>query len=612
MTTNFPGGIDDFENPTGDTSQAKPRTHSLQHSDANDAIVAVQTKVGVDDSSDAASLDFGFRVLRSSGTLAGLLPPVPYVEGLAVDVEQFTVAYQGAVYQADPSAVPFETGFTFDPAQWRVLEGVSTGALGSDKGASMVGYSRSLPSVSAISLDAMFDAMPINLIEYQHHVSSRPTPDPATWDWAPAFDAAAAYIAGLGQPTTLRVKGRVGVARTVVFVGAAGLDTSEGEVVALPGFAAATPVLQFGTSAELFTGYNREINVDCANQRVVAVQLRNHRRSFTPRVRFRRTTYVGLEAVEGFGSNVQNVSGSASAKLSGDSINADYDSIGLLIRSSDCSFGTGDISCFGTGLQVIGNNNSFHDFHVWGAYQREYGESTCPMLFGIRNEGQANTFNGCIADSPSMLNYASAPSLSNGGYGIINRANGFQSKFIGCNVFVPDRRPLGETMPTGNRIIAFQSSQATNWIACEATDYTDLVLNQQRYQGNELAVSVVISRAEMRLYSVRQPLFGRKPFFSKGIEFAVNYVDPDEQAATFGACGFAMPNRALFQIVTNYEGDKQTVRLPRIQRGNTTFRNSTLTPLLTSSDSYTYWDTSLGKPVFWSGTGWVDATGAAV
>lgn len=48
MPTNFPAALDNFSNPAASTSMAAgPRTHSDQHSDLNDALEAVQAKIGV-------------------------------------------------------------------------------------------------------------------------------------------------------------------------------------------------------------------------------------------------------------------------------------------------------------------------------------------------------------------------------------------------------------------------------------------------------------------------------------------------------------------------------------------------------------------------------------
>ena len=57
MTTRFPAEIDRFDNPAPNDSQSKLRSHSQQHGDANDAIEAIQRKIGADGSADSNSLD---------------------------------------------------------------------------------------------------------------------------------------------------------------------------------------------------------------------------------------------------------------------------------------------------------------------------------------------------------------------------------------------------------------------------------------------------------------------------------------------------------------------------------------------------------------------------
>lgn len=57
MTTNFPTSLDALTNPTGASSLTSP-DHAGQHTDANDAIEALQSKVGVNGSAVSGSLDF--------------------------------------------------------------------------------------------------------------------------------------------------------------------------------------------------------------------------------------------------------------------------------------------------------------------------------------------------------------------------------------------------------------------------------------------------------------------------------------------------------------------------------------------------------------------------
>ena len=64
MATSFPSGLDSFTNPTAvDTLDSPP--HDTQHADANDAIEALQAKVGADSSAVTSSLDYKVAQLES-------------------------------------------------------------------------------------------------------------------------------------------------------------------------------------------------------------------------------------------------------------------------------------------------------------------------------------------------------------------------------------------------------------------------------------------------------------------------------------------------------------------------------------------------------------------
>ena len=57
MATNFPSSLDTLTNPTSSDSLASP-SHSAQHANVNDAVEALQAKVGVDGSAVTSSLDY--------------------------------------------------------------------------------------------------------------------------------------------------------------------------------------------------------------------------------------------------------------------------------------------------------------------------------------------------------------------------------------------------------------------------------------------------------------------------------------------------------------------------------------------------------------------------
>ena len=74
MATNFPTSLDALTNPVAGDSLSSP-SHAGQHANANDAIEALQAKVGVDSSAVTTSIDYKLRNLDGSaitgGTMAG-------------------------------------------------------------------------------------------------------------------------------------------------------------------------------------------------------------------------------------------------------------------------------------------------------------------------------------------------------------------------------------------------------------------------------------------------------------------------------------------------------------------------------------------------------------
>lgn len=63
MSTNFPSSLDDLNNPNSTDSM---EGHAALHSNVNDAIEAIQAKVGIDGSEDSDSLDYKVSVLQDT------------------------------------------------------------------------------------------------------------------------------------------------------------------------------------------------------------------------------------------------------------------------------------------------------------------------------------------------------------------------------------------------------------------------------------------------------------------------------------------------------------------------------------------------------------------
>ena len=67
MATNFPSSLDAFTNPTSTSSMSGALSHAGQHSDVNDAVEALQAKVGADSSAVTSSHDYKIAQLEAQG-----------------------------------------------------------------------------------------------------------------------------------------------------------------------------------------------------------------------------------------------------------------------------------------------------------------------------------------------------------------------------------------------------------------------------------------------------------------------------------------------------------------------------------------------------------------
>jgi hypothetical protein len=67
MATNFPTSLDSLTNPTSSDSLNSP-SHSAQHANVNDAVEALQAKVGVDSSAVTSSLEYRIAQLEAAGS----------------------------------------------------------------------------------------------------------------------------------------------------------------------------------------------------------------------------------------------------------------------------------------------------------------------------------------------------------------------------------------------------------------------------------------------------------------------------------------------------------------------------------------------------------------
>jgi hypothetical protein len=131
MTTNFPVSKDTLTNPNAGDSLSSP-SHSQQHANANDSIEALQTKVGIDGSTDINSIDYKISTLESQvneiGNTTTTTETLFGLEGnndlTVTGIEMKTVVdfFSSSVYRTVRYVIQISRGQLFKTSQFDVLQ----------------------------------------------------------------------------------------------------------------------------------------------------------------------------------------------------------------------------------------------------------------------------------------------------------------------------------------------------------------------------------------------------------------------------------------------------------------------------------------------------------
>jgi hypothetical protein len=128
MATNYPTSLDAFVNPTVTDSLNSP-SHSLQHANANDAIEALETKVGVGAAPAGSATTGSVLVASTGGTTSWTTVGTASINSTGGTVGYALTAGSASVTSWQPSGafIPIATGgtvaYTFTAAdQGKILE----------------------------------------------------------------------------------------------------------------------------------------------------------------------------------------------------------------------------------------------------------------------------------------------------------------------------------------------------------------------------------------------------------------------------------------------------------------------------------------------------------
>jgi hypothetical protein len=146
MATNYPGSLDAFVNPASGNTLDSP-SHSLQHSDINDAVEALETKLGVGTATPGTATAFFPLVAGTAGETS-------WTQLTAAGITSGT-ATSGQVLAANGSgAVSFTTPTV--PGLVQIVP--SSVAVGSGSGSANANGAVTFTSASSVSLNGVFSS----------------------------------------------------------------------------------------------------------------------------------------------------------------------------------------------------------------------------------------------------------------------------------------------------------------------------------------------------------------------------------------------------------------------------------------------------------------------
>lgn len=120
---------------------------------------------------------------------SGYEPPIAYAAGILLDRTTKTVSYLGNEYRAKGSFIPFTTSnWATDAAKLKLIGDDSlrqdlANPADPSEGMGMLAFTRTALVDAVSSASRMLSAQKVNVWEYQHLVTSKPTMDPNTWNW---------------------------------------------------------------------------------------------------------------------------------------------------------------------------------------------------------------------------------------------------------------------------------------------------------------------------------------------------------------------------------------------------------------------------------------------
>lgn len=136
------------------------------------------------------------------------------------------------------------------------------------------------------------------------------------------------------------------------------------------------------------------------------------------------------------------------------------DNPGFENRTSDSKFSRCTVAGFTIPFALYGNSCAWYGCHGWSL------PTTVPMKIGFDIPNEGNRLFGCTSDTPTPLDTGQPPSLSNGGYGYLNRQDAIGTEFFGCEVIASE-----QTGNVDNTVIPFKLDRYAHLYGCRVRNF---------------------------------------------------------------------------------------------------------------------------------------------
>jgi len=233
-------------------------------------------------------------------------------------------------------------------------------------------------------------------------------------------------------------------------------DFSGGSITAASSFTATQNAIVYSNDSDFYNASFHGLRITAPNLNLYGFNIHGVRSEFD----YVRVTGCQRGSIVrgGFGFYGKDYKGVG--YLSSTGVTSVENEYGFVNQCSDSKYQ--DINCvlFSKGINANANNTRWYNCHVWSL------PANVKMKVGFDLQNEGNRLYGCVVDTPTPQDTSAAPSLSNGGYGFLNRGNANNNQLFGCEVIVSE-----QTGNVDNTVISYKLNATAELYGCTERNY---------------------------------------------------------------------------------------------------------------------------------------------